>query len=155
MSILSLQLVTNHVDNDTLSGVFAYEAPLYPIPLTNAAAWTKHVISSGVYHVLEPGPNQASPGAALSFFPCGSSPAAPKPSVSVAGDGAQKLFLVEPVSQSDPADWRYNTTVLYDCKGTVGQQAAVDVSGDACVEMFVPCYDSSTVAVLSFGEHAV
>ena len=58
------QLVTNHVDNDTLSGVYGYEAPPFPAPLTDAGAWTKHALSVGAYHVLEPGPNQASPGSA-------------------------------------------------------------------------------------------
>ena len=85
------------------------------------------------------------------FYPCGAAgEAGSKPWVSVAGDGAQKFYIVSPIAPTDTADWRYNTSVLYDCKGTVGQQSFADLNGDGCVEMFVPCYDSSTVAVFSF-----
>ena len=57
-----------------------------------------------------------------------------------------------PLAPADPSDWRHATAEAYDCKGTVGQQSAADLTGDGCVEVFVPCYDDSTVAVLSFSQ---
>lgn len=137
-------LVTNHVDNATLSGVFAYEAPPAGVPITRVSAWTKHVLYVG-FVVREPGPNQASPGAARPLLRCTSSPLK-KPLISVAGDGDQRVYLLTPVSDA-PTNWAYSLTEIFDCKGTVGRQISADVDGDGCQELFVPCYDVSTIQV--------
>jgi hypothetical protein len=149
-------LVTNHVDNATdggnpQSGVFAYEAPLAPAPLTNASAWTKHTLASG-FAVREWGPNQAAPGAFQWYFPCGSpqGPSGPKPYALIGGDGDQRAYVLSPSSPSDPSDWTYALTELWDCKGTVGASVVADVNGDGCVEVFVPCYDDGIVNAWSY-----
>jgi hypothetical protein len=147
-------LVTNHVDNATdggapQSGVFAYVAPAAPVPLTNVSAWTKHTLASG-FTVREFGPGQAAPGAARAFFPCAGSAAA-KPTIVLAGDGDQRTYVLQAASDSDPTNWAYTLTELFDCQGTVGQPAVADVDGDGCVEVFVPCYDVGVVHVYSYG----
>jgi hypothetical protein len=38
-------------------------------------------------------------------------------------------------------------TLIWDCAGTAGRQAAADVDGDGCQELFAPCYDSSIIHV--------
>jgi hypothetical protein len=139
-------LVTNHVDNATdggspQSGVWAYEAPAAPHPLTDAAAWTRHTLASG-FAVREWGPNQAAPGAFKAFQPCAG--AQQKPVVVLAGDGDQRAYLLTPAS-ADPSDWTYTLSELVDCQGTVGQPAVGDADGDGCVEILVPCYDSGVV----------
>lgn len=143
-------LVTNHVDNATQSGVFAYEAPLAPAPLTNPALWTKHVLASG-FIVREPGlpGTQAAPGSALPFTPCAAR-ASTKPFISVAGDGDQRAYVLVPNS-NNATDWTYSLQLVLDCGGTVGRQVAGDLNGaaDGCPELIVPCYDSSTVAMMT------
>lgn len=116
-------LVTNHVANASLSGVYAYESPPAGTPLTHVSAWSKHTLASG-FVTREPGlpGTQASPGAARAFFPC-TAPGG-KPSVSLAGDGDQRFYVLDPLVPSDPTDWTYNLTEVWDCKGTVGQQAS-------------------------------
>jgi hypothetical protein len=163
-------LVTNHVSNETQSGVYAYETPAAGVPLTDASAWTKHTLASG-FVTREPGlpGTQASPGAARAFFPCANSGQV-KPTVSVAGDGDQRFYLLNANSDSDPANWSYTLNEVWDCKGTVGQQAPTALTpahvqhlqgtaaaADAqraleasCDVLFVPCYDSSTVEVFMF-----
>lgn len=140
-------LVTNHVDNATISGVYAYEAPLPPTPLTDASAWTKHALATG-FIVREPGlpGTQAAPGAAVAVSPCsgGAPSSSSKPFITVAGDGDQRFYTLTANSQ-DPSDWTYTLTEVLDCQGTVGGQAAADLDGDGCDEILVPCYDSSVV----------
>lgn len=143
-------LVTNHVDNATLSGVFAYEAPATG-PLTTPGSWKKHVLASG-FIVREPGlpGTQASPGAARAMPACTASGYS-KPLITLSGDGDQRFYLLVPASQ-DPSNWTYSLTEIYDCGGTAGRQAAADLDGDGCPEMLLPCYDSSTVAVMRVTE---
>jgi hypothetical protein len=134
-------LATNHVDNATMPGatslVVAYEAPRTG-PLSNASAWTRHVLAAG-FAIREPGPNQAAPGGARAFSPPGGGA---RPWVSVSGDGDQHAYVLVPTS-SDPASWDYERVDVLDCKGTVGRQVHVDVGGAAF--MIVPCYDSGRV----------
>jgi hypothetical protein len=139
-------LVTNHVDNVTESGVFVYEAPPVGVPLTSVNAWKKHTIASG-FVVREPGlpGTQAAPGAARLVNRC-LSHGSVKPFISLAGDGDQRFYILQPVSE-DPTNWIYNMTLIWDCAGTAGRQAAADVDGDGCQELFAPCYDSSIIHV--------
>jgi hypothetical protein len=146
-------LVTNHVDNATdggtpQSGVFVYEAPLAPTSLTNASAWVKHTLASG-FAVREFGPGQAAPGAFKAFFPCAAGGDV-KPSVVLSGDGDQRVYMLQAVSQTDPTNWQYTLTQVYDCAGTVGQPTVGDTDGDGCVEVFVPCYDVGIVQAFRF-----
>jgi hypothetical protein len=58
-------LVTNHVNNVTISGVYAYEVPATLKPGT---PWARHTLAVG-FKVLIPGANQAAPGSAKPFHP--------------------------------------------------------------------------------------
>lgn len=142
-------LVTNHVDDAvapyTQSVVAGYEAPPPGTPLTQAAAWTRHVLATN-YTVREPGPNQAAPGAARAFAPPAGGGA--KPWVSVSGDGDQRAYILAPTSQ-DAADWAYEATLVWDCKGTVGRQVAAQVGAD--VFLVVACYDSGRIEAFKVG----
>ena len=136
-------LVTNHVDappapNDP-SEVVAYVAPAAPTPLTDASAWTKHVLASN-FTVREPGPNQAAPGGARSMVAPGGG--SKRPWVTVSGDGDQRAYILSPVSE-DGTSWEYDTTLVWDCKGTVGRQVSVVAGGVSYV--LVPCYDSGRI----------
>lgn len=137
-------LATNHVDNATISGVYAYEAPLPPTPITDAAAWTKHTLATG-FIVREPGlpGTQAAPGAATAVSHCASA-GTRKPFLTVAGDGDQRFYTLVPNSE-DPTDWGYTLTEVLDCQGTVGGQVAADLDGDGCDEVLVPCFDDGIV----------
>lgn len=139
-------LATNHVDNASLSGVYAYEAPQAPTPITQVSAWKKHVLATG-FIVREPGlpGTQAAPGAALAVHHCAAQ--ARKPFIALAGDGDQRFYSLVAASDSDPTNWSYTLTEEWDCQGTVGGQAAADLDGDGCPEVFMPCYDSGTVHV--------
>jgi hypothetical protein len=141
-------LVTNHADNATAvdgkvyqSQVLAYEAPPPGAPLTNASAWTRHVLASG-FTIREPGPNQAAPGAARAFAPPAGAGA--KPWISLAGDGDQRAYLLTPDGAA-PGEWSYTLTQVADCKGTVGRQVSLAVGGSAFLA--VPCYDAGTIEV--------
>ena len=141
-------LLTNHVDNTTAingvvyqSQVVAYEAPRSG-PITNASAWTRHVLASG-FAVREAGPNQAAPGAARAVAPPAGA-AAGKPWISLSGDGDQRLYILTPNSQ-DARDWGYTRTQVHDCAGTVGRQASVEAGGRSF--LVIPCYDSARIEV--------
>lgn len=144
-------LVTNHADNATAvngvvytSVVAIYEAPLAPTPLTNASAWTKHVVLNGMV-VREPGPNQAAPGAARAFAPPGGT-ASSRPWISVSGDGDQRAYVLVP-NAADPNEWTYTQHEVHDCVGTVGRQLSVVV--DSVSYLVIPCYDSGKIEVYS------
>lgn len=145
-------LVTNHADNATAVGgvvyqsqVLVYEAPLAPTAITNASAWTRHVLVDGLV-VREGGPNQAAPGAARAFAPPAGAGA--RPWISVAGDGDQRAYVLTP-DAADPASWAYTTTLVHDCKGTVGRQVSVAVGARSF--LVIPCYDSGLVQVYELG----
>jgi len=62
-------LATNHVDNETLAGVYAYKLmganadPMLP------SSWERAALTTG-FLVRIPGPGQAAPGQAIAFTPC-------------------------------------------------------------------------------------
>ncbi|KAJ3315773.1 hypothetical protein HDU76_002102 [Blyttiomyces sp. JEL0837] len=141
-------LVTNHQgSSDTPTGsVYAYEIPAdITAP---AASWTKHTLATN-FPVLQSGTNQAAPGAAHTFHP--KVGATDKPSIVVAGDGAQKAYLLTPNSQAT-SDWTYTLSVLHDCVNTVGGINVGDVNGDGFVEIFIPCYDDGHLVSYSYGK---
>jgi hypothetical protein len=141
-------LLTNHADNATAvngtvfqSLVLAYEAPRAPARVTNASAWTRHVLADG-FAVREAGANQAAPGAARAFAAPGGGGA--KPWISVSGDGDQRAYVLVPDSQA-PGAWEYSSFLVHDCKGTVGRQVSVEAGGRSFLA--IPCYDSAQIAV--------
>jgi hypothetical protein len=139
-------LVTNHVDNATLSGVFAYESPATG-SFTVPANWVRHTLASG-FPTLIPGPGQASPGLALPVFP---QPAVTtgKPVVLLAGDGEKHFHLIQPESTA-AGNWSYSREVAFDCNGTVGAQTAGDVDGDGWTDVLLPCYDIDQLVGMTF-----
>ncbi|KAJ3285097.1 hypothetical protein HDU76_008186 [Blyttiomyces sp. JEL0837] len=141
-------LVTNHqgTSDSPAGSVYAYEVP--SDITAPASSWTKHTLATN-FPVLQSGSNQAAPGAAHTFHPKVGSTT--KPSIIVAGDGAQKAYLLEPNSE-DLNDWNYTNWVLHDCVNTVGGINVGDVNGDGFVEIFVPCYDDGHLVAYSYGQ---
>jgi len=136
-------LVTNHVDNATLSGVYAYE-----IPKDFTSEWPKHVLANDI-PTLKKGNNQASPGEAQPIHAKVSDEGKKKPYILLAGDGAEKAFLLTAKSE-DHSDWTYDIETVLDAKGTVGQPAVGDADGDGYNEFFVPDYDNGYVYGYTF-----
>lgn len=132
-------LFTNHDDQAQISGVYGYEIP------TNwkTATWTRHTIANG-FKTLEGGPNQASPGKAQAIHPTSKYPLTEKPLILLGGDGSQMAYMIVPLSSS-PSNWSYNTTVIINLGGTVGQVSAADVTGSGRTTFFVPNYDDGLV----------
>lgn len=137
-------LVTNHVNNVSISGVYAYEVPA---TLRPGQLWQRHTLALG-FKVLIPGANQAAPGSAKTFHP--HMDAGARPWVLVAGDGAAQAYVLQPMS-SQPGDWRYACSVLESTPhhGTVGEPAITDVDGDGHADLFIPDYDHSSISVFS------
>lgn len=139
-------LVTNHVDNATLSGVYGYESPADG-DFTQADKWKRHTLASG-FPTRIPGPGQASPGLALAVHPRVNETAG-KPLVVVAGDGEERFHLLQPASE-DPASWNYTRSVAFDCQGTVGAPVVGDTDGDGWADVVLPCYDIGKLVGLTF-----
>jgi len=140
-------LVTNHQGtSDTPSGsVYAYEIPSnINLPGT---AWTRHTLATDL-PVLQPGLNQASPGSARAFH-VNVNTKTGKPSIVVAGDGAQKAYLLNPTT-TNPQDWTFNLSVLHNCASTVGEISVGDVNNDNIVEIFIPCYDAQLLTIYTY-----
>ena len=132
-------LVTNHVGGSG-GEVFAYEIPKD----TLNGDYTKHVIASN-FSVTEKGNNQASPGFAYAFKPETSYQG--RPYILVAGDGAQKAYLLTPTDK----DFVYNTSVVLSVNGVVGSIGIGDIIGsDGWAEFFVPDYDENRLYAFTF-----
>jgi hypothetical protein len=136
-------LVTNHESTASASGVFAYEIP----EDLKKGSFIKHVLFSGI-QTRQKGPNQASPGAPLAFYPAVNQTNS-KPWILVSGDGSQRAHLLKPNSES-VSDWSYSESTLTDEKCTVGSSAVGDVNGDGFAEVFVPAYDNNRISVFTF-----
>ena len=159
-------LVTNHVDNATLAGVYAYRLKAGASDPLQPASWERAVLTSG-FTVRIPGPGQAAPGAAAAFTPCSGAAAegAPagltKPWVVVAGDGDERVYLLSPQSQKQEQQqeqeqggegWApaFDRNLLSNCAGTTGAPVVGDLDGDGAQEVLVPCYDTGFVQLWSF-----
>ncbi|KAI1880542.1 hypothetical protein JX265_000782 [Neoarthrinium moseri] len=134
-------LVSNH-QGDGTGGVYAYEIPAN---VTNARGYTRHTLASG-FPVTQRGLNQAAPGSPRAFFPTPATSKAGIPYIALAGDAAQKAYVLIPGLTA----WTYKTTYLHDCGCTVGQVSVVDVDGDGYSEVIIPCYDDGKLAAYTF-----
>jgi hypothetical protein len=133
-------LVSNH-QGDGTGGVYAYEVPAN---ISDPAAYVRHTLAAG-FPVTEGGLNQASPGSPVAFYPTPAHTTG-APYIALAGDAAQKAYILIPGA----AAWKYTTTMLHNCGGTVGKLAVVDVDGDGYAEVIIPCYDSGELAAYTF-----
>ena len=132
-------LVTNHLDGAG-GEVYAYEIPDDPI----VGQYTRHTLASN-FTVTESGKNQAAPGFAFAINPSASYSG--KPYILVAGDGAQKAYLLYPTD----ADFAYNTTVVVSVNGVVGFVGFTSITGsDEWTEFFVPDYDDGVLYAYTF-----
>lgn len=134
-------LVSNH-QGDGTGAVYAYEIPANVI---RVKGYTRHTLASG-FPVDQAGLNQAAPGSPRAFFPTPDSESAGKPYIALAGDAAQRAYVLVPST----TDWTYTVTLLHDCGCTVGQLGVGDVDGDGYSEVFIPCYDDGSVAAYTF-----
>jgi hypothetical protein len=63
----------------------------------------------------------------------------------VAGDGAQRAYILEPV-----LPFSYNKKEIINVKGTVGALCFRDIDGDGWLEFFVPDFDHGMVYGYTF-----
>eukprot|EP01100_Stratorugosa_tubuloviscum_P002122 TRINITY_DN1484_c1_g4_i1.p1 TRINITY_DN1484_c1_g4~~TRINITY_DN1484_c1_g4_i1.p1 ORF type:complete len:421 (-),score=212.76 TRINITY_DN1484_c1_g4_i1:107-1369(-) len=138
-------LVTNHESSAQNSSVFGFEIPIGSQWKTSN--WPKHLIANG-FVTRQPGSNQASPGAAHSFYQK-TDQNSDKPLIVLGGDGSQEAYIICPLTQSS-SDWTYNVTVLTNIGCTVGEVTAYDVDGDTWTEIFVPAYDKSFMEIFTY-----
>lgn len=136
-------LVSNHLSDGTGS-VFAYEIPSN---ISDVDGWIRHTLAGG-FPVTQSGLNQAAPGSARAFYPTPQGRKATAPYITVAGDAAQKAYVLVPGSE----EWVYETTELHDCGCTVGQLAVADLDGDGYSEVIVPCYDNGLLVAYTFSD---
>ncbi|KAK6212596.1 hypothetical protein LQW54_005181 [Pestalotiopsis sp. IQ-011] len=135
-------LVSNH-QGDGTGGVYAYEVP---DDVTAAKSYVRHTLAAG-FPVTQRGLQQAAPGSPRAFFPTPASVDAGIPYIVLAGDAAQRAYVLIP----GVTEWSYKTTYLHDCGCTVGQVSAADLDGDGAAEtIIIPCYDDGVLAAYTF-----
>lgn len=128
-------VLTNHVTDRDLAGVYAFEIPS---DFKNGE-YKRHTLVTD-FPTLNGGIGQASPGGVVHVpMKDGSMVFA------LAGDGNQKAYIV---CESNGA---WHKTQLLDTKNTVGAIAVSDVTGDGHAELFVPSYEKGEVHVYSYG----
>jgi hypothetical protein len=113
----------------------------------NNRPWKRHTLISDI-PVRQNGNFEASPGTATAFQPLLSYGKNDKPYIMVAGDGSQEAFYLTPTSTSVNS-FDYEAKTLYDCKSVVGGIGIADVDDDGFVEVFIPCYYSGKVALIT------
>jgi len=130
-------LVTNHVNDASLSGVYVYEfvCESGEQNVRQAQCYKRHDLYTG-FVVKQKGIGQAAPGGAILVHPQGNKQE--RPSILVSGDGAQKVFLLVPINSDDKSSWDYKLTEVDDYKATVGscvtlnQEKMDEASGFIC-----------------------
>ncbi len=137
-------LLTNHEKDAAKAAVFAFE-----IPDNIENKWKRHTLLTQI-PTSQGGIGQASPGEAIAFSPSKALESS-KPWIAIAGDGSQKLWLLEPKNQ-DPSDWSYNATTPLETKSTIGRIEITDFNHDGYKEIHVPAYDVNLIYTLEFHE---
>ena len=135
-------LVTNHEKNADMAAVFAYE-----IPSNLDSKWKRHTLLTQI-ETTQGGIAQASPGEAIAFSPSKALDAS-KPWIAIAGDGSQRLWLLEPNTQ-DPNDWTYKSSIPLQTQSTIGRIEVSDLDDDGYKEIHVPAYDANLIYTLKF-----
>ena len=137
-------LVTNHEGQASKASVFAYE-----IPDHMNEKWQRHTLLTNI-PTTQRGMNQASPGEAIAFTPS-KKLLHQKPWIAVAGDGSQKLWLLEPNSEVK-SDWSYKSSTPLETKSTVGKIEITDLDQDGLKEIHIPAYDDNLIYTLKIRE---
>lgn len=139
-------LASNHQgNNDHVKGSLYY----YKLKGSNIrnATWDRFVIYDN-FPVLKQGIKQAAPGGANLFKP-NLNNKLEKPSILVAGDGAEYAYLFEPhTSQSGAFNYTLTWTHLF--KNTVGGISIADIDGDGYSECAIPSYEENAIYIFTF-----
>ena len=134
-------LVTNHVDIEALSGVFAYTSADVSNP--GAGNWTRTTLTQGFH--TRAWFQGMSPGFAYPFYPNAANPSG-FPTIAIAGDGAYELYLLLPTTKA----LQYTRVTLLAANGTVAALSVGDFNNDGWTDMLVPNYDLSTMYAYTF-----
>lgn len=164
-SSADIAVVTNHVNNASLSGVFAYVPPA--VGSSPAANWaavargvtnaTRVTLAQGMFKTISWLPHSAAPGIAYPFKPIVD--ASGPMWVAVAGDGAEGAFLLRPsegccvrcaAATGDAALASYNTTRFIAPDGTVAALGVADIDGDGFTDVLAPNNDKNWVTAYTF-----
>lgn len=145
-------LVTNHVSNESISGVFAYELPPRAADGTRdleGGNFTKHVLTRGFKTKFSLLPGAASPGFAYAFHPSAEDAKSGNPRhVLVEGDGSHEVVLLSP--NPGAGRFQYSRSLVEDLGGTVGSLLVRDVTGDGIVDVFAANNDDGKVSMFTF-----
>lgn len=136
-------LVTNH-EADSKASVYGYE-----FDPTTLEIKARHTLLTGI-ETRQKGIKSASPGPVAAFFPTKENGTTTiKPWILVSGDGSQRAHILVPTHSTDTTNWNYSEYTLWNPPSTVGQSALGDIDGDGRMEIFVPAYDASKVAIFT------
>lgn len=133
-------IVTNHQGNkdEIKSSMYYYKLNGANLRKGN---WTRSTIYDN-FPVIKGGIQAASPGSARAFYPLVNPPKNTRPHILVAGDGAEKLYLFEPINTSqEPATWQLVWS--QDFKDTVGGISIADINNDGVNEFAVAVYEKN------------
>lgn len=128
-------LVTNN--NGKNGSVFAYEIPSSPKDPT--AVWPKHTLATG-FKPLKSMLGAGAPG----NLGVGHYKENSKPFIVVSGDDNGNLVYLKPHS-TDPSNWDYDKTTLYQATGTTGNLLVVDINQDQKDDIIVAQYDEGSI----------
>lgn len=141
-------LVTNHVSDESLSGVYAYEIPPTKADGTRdleAGNFTKHIIATGFKTKFSLLPGGASPGFSYAFHPeVGAS--GPR-HILVEGDGSHEVVHLSPRAGVRLV---YDRELVADVGGTTGSLLIQDLTGDGIVDVLVPNNDDHKLTAFTF-----
>merc|ERR1711916_406499 len=158
-------LATNHVPVANQSAVFAF------IQTANGQ-FTKQILATN-FPTLAKGKGQASPGAAIPFWPTTAHADTP-PWIVLAVDGNEAAYVLQPsnINGGDEneneknknknknknarkvdmvAKLEYTVHKIAQYNGVVGQPAVGDFDGDGCADIAVPDYGHGIVHVYTYG----
>ena len=120
-------VVSNHQEEKE-----SIKGSLYAYELTPGGSisnpWTRHVLATGQFHVLQKGIKAAAPGLPVAFYPDLKNRNT-KPLVALAGDASRWAYILVPRSEN-PDNWEYEAVPFHNCESTVGGIAVGDVDGN-------------------------
>ncbi|GFR58654.1 S-adenosyl-L-methionine-dependent tRNA 4-demethylwyosine synthase [Elysia marginata] len=122
-------------------GLYVYEFP----DDFRTGTFTRHDIASGFSVSKQDLYKTGAPGV-FGFLPAQNP--MQKPSIVLAGEDSNELYLVEPSNPNNPQDWQYvKTQIIKTPDSSVDGVAVADVDGDGRAEIFASFYDLGLVKV--------